>query len=163
MKDKQTQMWIPLYVDKWIFGSTRIELEPAERGVFIDLMVLAAKDDGYVRANETTPYLSVQIAGLLNIPVELLQSTIAKCLHFGKFEEPESGIYRLCKWDDYQLSDDYKHRLETGKLPMPGKKFREKPECIPQNTEPIPQNAPKTRTYKRREERRREERTYYYR
>lgn len=128
MKDKQTQMWIPLYVDKWIFGSTRIELEPAERGVFIDLMVLAAKDSGYIRANETTPYLPVQIAGLLNIPVELMMSTMAKCIHFGKIEEPTPGIYRLMNWGKYQFTDRYKRILATSS---------EKAEQQFQNSEPI--------------------------
>ena len=120
MKDKSTQMWIPLYVDKWIFGSTRIELEPAERGVFIDLMVLGAKDEGFIRANETTPFLQVQLAGLLNIPIDLLKSTIAKCIAFGKLEEHAQGIYRLCNWDKYQLSDDYRYRISTGRKQIPG-------------------------------------------
>ena len=131
MKDKQTQMWIPLYVDKWIFGSTRIELEPAERGVFIDLMVLAAKDAGFIRANETTPYLAVQIAGLLNIPVELLSSTLAKCKHFGKMEEPAPGIYRLLNWEKYQFTDRYKRILSSSS---------EKTEQVFQNSEPIREN-----------------------
>jgi hypothetical protein len=117
MKDKQTKMWIPLYVDKWIFGSTRIELEPAERGVFIDLMVLGAKDEGFIRANETTPFLQVQLAGLLNIPIELLQTTIAKCKEFGKIEETSAGIYRICKWHDYQFTRQYIHTVNTKGIP----------------------------------------------
>lgn len=119
MKNKQTQMWIPLYVDKWIFGSTRIELEPAERGVFVDLLAFGAKDQGYIRANETTAYPHTQLAGLLNISIELLNSTIAKCLHFGKIEEPSKGIYKLNKWDDYQFSGRTISRLtdtETGDI-----------------------------------------------
>ena len=113
MKDKQTQMWIPLYVDKWIFGSTRIELSPPERGVFIDLLVLGAKDNGFIRANETTPFLQVQLAGLLNIPIELLQSTIAKCIEYGKISEPSMGIYQICNWDKYQFTDRYKRQITT--------------------------------------------------
>jgi len=100
-------MWIPLYVDKWIFGSTRIELGPAERGVFVDLLAFGAKDGGFIRANEITPYPHTQLAGLLNIPVELLKTTIAKCLHFDKLQEPAPGIYLLTNWENYQFSDRY--------------------------------------------------------
>lgn len=117
MKEKQTQMWIPLYVDKWIFGSTRIELEPAERGVFIDLMAFGAKDEGYIRANEITAYPHTQLAGLLNIPIELLNSTIAKCLHFNKLEEPVAGIYKLSNWDKFQFSRQYVHEVNTKGIP----------------------------------------------
>ena len=116
MKDKTTKMWIPLYVDKWIFGSTRIELEPGERSVFVDLLAFGAKDDGYIRANEITPYPHTQLAGLLNITVPLLDSTIAKCLHFGKLVEPTPGIYRLKNWDEYQFTDQYKNRLMAGQV-----------------------------------------------
>jgi len=149
MKEKQTQMWIPLYVDKWIFGSTRIELEPAERGVFVDLLAWAAKDNGFIRANESTPYHHSQLAGLLNIPVELLESTIDKCLHFAKIEEPTPGIYRLKNWDGYQLSDDYKYRLSTGKRLIPG--------LVRQNSDNCPTNPGPIREEKRREEKREEE------
>lgn len=117
MKEKQTQMWIPLYVDKWIFGSTRIELEPAERGVFVDLMAFGAKDEGYIRANEITAYPHTQLAGLLNIPVELLNSTIAKCIHFAKLEETSPGIYKLCNWDKFQFSRQYVHEVNTKGIP----------------------------------------------
>lgn len=137
MKEKQTQMWIPLYVDKWIFGSTRIELEPAERGVFVDLMAFGAKDEGYIRANETTPYHHRQLSGLLNIPIELLDSTITKCLHFSKLEETSPGIYKLCNWEKFQLSDDYKYRIETGRKPIPGTQVRQNSDCSPKNVGPI--------------------------
>ena len=73
MKSKSDAMqWIPLWVDKWIFGTTRIELEPDERSVWIDLMAVAAKDHGYIRANVGVPYPSHQLAGLLCITEELL-------------------------------------------------------------------------------------------
>ncbi len=135
MKDKNTQMWIPLYVDKWIFGSTRIELDPAERSVFIDLMAFGAKDNGFIRANEITPYPHTQLAGLLNIPIGLLDSTISKCLKFGKIEEPIAGIYKLCNWDKFQLSEDYKYRISTGKRTIPGAPVRHFSDSCPKKSE----------------------------
>lgn len=120
MKEKTTQLWIPIYVDKWIFGSTRIELEVAERSVFIDLMVLGAKDEGYIRANESMGYLPRQLAGLLNITEEVLKSTIEKCKHYGKIEEPTEGIYRLANWDKYQFSKSYVSEINNGGKAVPG-------------------------------------------
>ena len=137
MKEKTTQLWIPLYIDKWIFGSTRIELEPDERGVFVDLLALAAKDQGFIRANETTPYPHQQLAGLLNIPIELLDSALVKCLHFEKLIEPIPGIYKLKNWDEYQLSEDYKYRLSTGRKLIPRSPVRKNPDCSPGKPGPI--------------------------
>ncbi len=119
MKDKNTQMWIPLYVDKWIFGSTRIELDPAERSVFIDLMAFGAKDNGFIRANEITPYPHKHLAGILNIEVSLLESTLEKCKKFNKITEEVTGIYKLCNWEEYQLSPRYINKVvdkETGEI-----------------------------------------------
>jgi hypothetical protein len=117
-------------VDKWIFGSTRIELEPAERGVFVDLMALGAKDKGYIRANETTPYLLPQLAGLLNISVELLQSTIQKCIQVGKIDEPILGIYHITNWDKYQFTERYKKMLKNKHN---SKQFRKNGNDVPKN------------------------------
>lgn len=136
MKERNPLMWIPLYVDKWIFGSTRIELEPAERSVFVDLMALGAKDSGFIRANEITPYLHQQLAGMLNIPVELLESTIKKCLEFDKLKEPKPGIYCLSNWNEYRLSSDYKYRLETGRRHIPGASVRVKSDTCPKKPGP---------------------------
>jgi len=111
MKEKETKIWIPLYVDKWIFGSTRLELEPDERGVFVDLMALAAKDDGYIRANPNMAYLPQQIAGLLNIPVELLERTIEKCVKYKKMVKQKNGILYMTNWDKYQFSERHKRRV----------------------------------------------------
>ena len=80
MKKRKVDPWFPFGIDKWLFGSTRIELEPDERGVFVDLMALSKKDEGYIRANEGVPYLENQLCGLLNIKPELLNRTIKKCI-----------------------------------------------------------------------------------
>jgi len=128
MKSKNTQKWIPLYIDKWIFGSTRIELEPDERGVFVDLICLGAKDNGYIRANEELGYLPRQLCGILNISEELLNRTIQKCVKCGKLEDKGNGIYYLKNWEKYQFSNRTYLRLtdeETDEI-VDEKKFKEK-------------------------------------
>jgi len=77
---KDGLLWIPLYVDAWLTGSVHFELEPDEQATFLDLLLLAAKDNGYIRANEATPYPVRFLAGYLNKTEELIERTIEKCL-----------------------------------------------------------------------------------
>jgi len=138
MKNRDDSMqWFPLWVDKWIFGSTRIEFQPDERAVWVDLMAIAAKDNGHIRANPTTPYSLRQLAGLFCITEELLQRTIQRCLETNKLEEnfitsqlkskigqfnesdsrpDEEKIfvgYRIVNWEAFQLSGRHKRRFQT--------------------------------------------------
>jgi len=111
MKRGKTYEWIPLWVEKWLWGSTRIELTPAERSVWVDLMVLGSKDDGYIRANPTTPYQDQQLAGMLCLEATLLQSAVAQCIQYGKLEKDEHGCLRIVNWEAYSLGERYKRKL----------------------------------------------------
>ena len=115
--------WIPLWIDKWIFGATRIELQPDERAVWTDFMALAAKDNGHIRANPITPYPSQQLSGLLCISEELLARSLKRFIETKKIEEifiKNENVeifagYRLINWVDYQLSERHKRRFEQAK------------------------------------------------
>ena len=113
-KRNSDYLWIPLWIDKWIFGSTRIELSLEERGIWVDFMALAGKDNGYIRANETTPYPLEQLAGLLIIPIETLKKAIKKFIETDKIDD-KNGIFYIKHWNTYQLSPVHKrvikHRL----------------------------------------------------
>jgi hypothetical protein len=102
--------WIPFWIDKWLFGSTRIELLPDERSVWLDLLALASKNSGYIRANDTTPYPISQLAGLLIISEELLIRTIEKCVQYDKIVKNPDGTIKIPSWDKYQLSPRQKRR-----------------------------------------------------
>lgn len=108
---KDSMQWIPLWIDKWIFGSTRIELQPDERSVWLDLMALSAKDHGFVRANAGVPYPIPQLAGLLCITEELLNRTIKRCIEVKKIMPCQDGSIFLPSWGEYQLSDRHKRRF----------------------------------------------------
>jgi len=113
MKKRKVDPWFPFWIDKWLFGSTRIELAPDERGVFIDLMSLSKKDDGYIRANEGVPYLDNQLCGLFNITTELLHRTIKKCIKYGKTKKLKDGTLYMISHDAYKLSDRQERRVES--------------------------------------------------
>lgn len=107
---KKPNPWIPFWIDKWLFGSTRIELLPDERSVWLDLLALASKNSGYIRANDTTPYPISQLAGLLIITEELLNRTIEKCIQYDKIIKNPDGTLKIPSWGTYQLSPRQKRR-----------------------------------------------------
>ncbi|GAG15849.1 unnamed protein product, partial [marine sediment metagenome] len=111
--------WFPFWADKWIFGSMRLECTIEERAIWIDLLALASKDDGYIRANEEIPYLLRQLAGIFNIPEETLKSAIEKFIKIGKLAQSNTGVLYITTWDKYQLSESYnrvqKHRKKKKK------------------------------------------------
>jgi hypothetical protein len=112
MKSKTSPPWFPLWIDKWLFGSTRYELQPDERSVWVDLMALSWKDGGYVRANAGIPYPSKQLAGMLNIDVELLLRTVEKCKDCGKVIEGKDGTFYLPSFEEYKLTARHQRRFD---------------------------------------------------
>lgn len=112
MKDKKPLDWIPIYIDKHLFGSTRVELEPDERSVWFDLLILSGKDSGFVRANEGVPYLPKQLAGMFLVSEELLKRTIEKCIKYGKVKILNDGTIYLPSWENYRLSLRHKRRFD---------------------------------------------------
>jgi len=112
MKSAKYAPWFPLWIDKWLFGSTRLELLPDERSVWVDLMALSAKDQGFIRANEGMPYPTEMLSGMLCINVELLLRTVEKCKAVGKLVEQEDHTFYLPSWDEYKLSPRHQRRLK---------------------------------------------------
>lgn len=104
---KDSLLWIPLYVDSWLFGSVRFELEPDEQATFVDLLALAAKDNGFIRANETMPYPLNSLSGMFNKSVELLERTIIKCLD-PKINKLEIVDLRDCQCPLQDCQEGYK-------------------------------------------------------
>ncbi len=135
MKEREIkQKWFPFWVDKWIFGSMRIEFEPEERAIWIDLLCLASKDNGYIRANEETPYLIRQLAGILVIDEEKMERAINKFIKKKKLTKTKSGTLLVTKWDKYQLSESYlrvkRYRAKKSKDDKP----------LQRNDKPLPYN-----------------------
>jgi len=106
------QLWFPFWVDKWLLGSMRIEFTPTERAIWVDLLALAAKDSGYIRANEETPYLRQQLAGLLVYDLEEFNAAVKKFVKKGKLIEEETGVLRIAKWEKYAIADSYRRVLK---------------------------------------------------
>ncbi len=116
---KYSDAWYPLYIDRWIFGSTRHELIVCDergfrdlRGIWIDLLSLCQKDGGYIRANEVTPYPLAQLAGMFRVPLEELEETINICLRVRKLKEVSKGIYYVSSFGEYSLSRSGRYKAK---------------------------------------------------
>ncbi len=82
-KKTKKKLWIKLYPERWLFGSSREEMTNAERAVWIDFLALAAMNDPLGQVD----FISYKrLAYQLNISVRLLKSVINKALAYGKIE-----------------------------------------------------------------------------
>jgi len=113
MKKRVTpKSWIPFWGDKWLFGSMRLEFSAAERGIWWDLMALAMKDDGFIRANEEFAYHVDQLAGLFRVPAKELQEAIHKFVKAKKITRYNNGILYITNWEKYAFTDRHMRRVE---------------------------------------------------
>ena len=115
------KFWFPWWPDKWIFGSMRIECTVEERAIWVDLLSLASKDNGFIRANEEIPYPLEQLAGMLRIPEDIFIKAIEKFINLkdkdgkGKLTKMKDGTLYVTTWEDYQFSRTAKFYAEKGR------------------------------------------------
>jgi hypothetical protein len=89
--------WIKLWVDEWLSGTTRFELDPGERSVFADLIVMAGKSrfPGIIAAGENNDgyigYPIQYLAGTLVVPDNMLESALEKCAASEKIAVTRNG------------------------------------------------------------------------
>lgn len=99
--------WIKLYPVECLEGSIRYQLEPDERGVWYDLLNFAAlcTTPGHIGDSDDRPYPHSFIANRLNIPLEMLERTLKKCIDEGRLHENTNGIH-IVNWAAYQSEYD---------------------------------------------------------
>lgn len=95
--------WIKIYPIDCLEGSIRYQLEADERGVWYDLLNLAAicSVPGIIADKDGRPYPHSFVANRLNISVELLRRTLDKCEEEGRISEDDAGIH-IMNWSAYQ-------------------------------------------------------------
>lgn len=136
--------WIKIWVDEWLSGTTRFELNEHERGVWADLLALGGKskypgiiaagkyDDGY------RGYPINWLAGSLVLGVENLKTALKKCECYGKIkietkthDGTENIIIHIVNWEKYQSEylrqKEYYHaKTDSADKPVSQKKYRRK-------------------------------------
>lgn len=95
--------WVKLWVSESLTGTIRFDFTPAERCVWYELVLLGGycRQDGLIGAGTGQPFPDDYIASMLNVPLELLQTTLKKCFDTDRIEKNGSG-YRIINWEKYQ-------------------------------------------------------------
>lgn len=104
---KRQKPWFKIFPDDYLWGSTKAELKPDERSVWIDFLCIATYHKGFV--DITYPK---ELACKFIIPLPLLNRCIKKFEKFGKikiiYEKKEKKkLAKITKWEKYQ------HRILT--------------------------------------------------
>ncbi len=122
--------WVKLFIGGWLHGSIRWQLEPAERGTWADLIAMAGECgmDGRICDNDGRPFPILFIANQLNIPIELLGSTIAKCKAEGRIEN-DDGVITISNWKAYQSEYERQKQYRGSKGETAPKHYKKCPEC----------------------------------
>ncbi|MBA7713276.1 hypothetical protein ES703_122277 [subsurface metagenome] len=115
-KSRWRRTWVKMWVNESLEGTIRFDFTPAERGVWYDLILMAGRCrvPGVISANETTPYPHSYIAGILNVDLELLDTTIEKCKKSGRIKENKQGL-QLVNWEHYQSEYQRQRPYRQGK------------------------------------------------
>jgi len=110
--------WVKIHIAGWLHGSIRWQLEPAERGVWADLIVMAGQclQGGKICDNDGRAYPFDFIASQLHIPLELLESTISKSKEEGRVEVKD-GVIIISNWTAYQ-SEYERQKRYRGQKPI---------------------------------------------
>ena len=103
MRGEGKRTWIKLHIHGMLNRSVRYQLSPAERATWVDLLCFAAlgPEGGLIADNDRHPFPHAFLANRFNIPLKLLETTIAKCKEEGRITEGEEGI-RITHWGEYQ-------------------------------------------------------------
>ena len=100
--------WVKIWVTESLTGTMRFEFDPAERGVWYDLLVLAGncRQEGIIAAGPDRPYPLTWIAGTLNVPLPLLKRTLDKCKESERIGMNGTGMIKITNWEKYQSEYD---------------------------------------------------------
>ena len=119
MRGSSRRSWVKLFITGWLHGSIRWQLDPAERGIWADLICLAGEcgKDGAICDNDKRAYPRDYIANQLNVPLGLLDQTIASCIRDGRVDL-QGEIIHITNWAAYQ--SEYE-RQKPYRQKQPGK------------------------------------------
>jgi len=96
--------WFKIWGEKWFMGSTRWEFTIEQRAVFIDLVARASINDP---PGQIDYYSLEQLSQQFNISLELLESTIKRCIKVKKIKSfPKKRKIMIVNWKKYQSEYD---------------------------------------------------------
>lgn len=110
--------WHKINSYRWLTGSIRQDLTSEERGVWADLLAMASlsRRRGYVERSEGIGFGRKFIASFLAVPIELLNSTISKCVSEGRIQKHDGGVLFITHFEEYQAVPEDKQKHFTRKF-----------------------------------------------
>lgn len=99
--------WIKIYPLQCLHGSISYQLSPAERGTWLLILCFAGicPNAGVISDSDGRSYPHEFIANRINIPLDLFEETLRKCIEEGRISENDSGIH-ITNWKAYQSEYD---------------------------------------------------------
>jgi|GEM_PF-6544238 len=104
--------WVKLYTLEWLEGSIRVDLTPAERSVWADLLAMAgiSRNEGRIERSKGIPYTTEELATRFSITPDLLSSTISKCAKEGRIHINGDNTITITNWEKYQFTPPGKEK-----------------------------------------------------
>jgi len=106
--------WIKLWTQETLYGTILKELEPDERAVWFEALCAAGDSIilGKICISERIPYSNEQLAGLFNVPLELLQRAFSKLETLQQIKCDGSGIIEILNWEHYLNNERHQYMAE---------------------------------------------------
>lgn len=92
--------WFKIYGERWFMGSTRWELSPEQRSIWVDLLARASINQVPGRIE----YFSLeQLSDQFQVNLALLEETLKRCKEVNKIKYyPEKNLILIINWKKYQ-------------------------------------------------------------
>lgn len=116
--------WVKFYPMQCLHGSIRYQLEANERCVWYDLIMFSAlcAKPGVIADSDGRAYPHTFIANRLNVSLDLLDTTLKKCISEGRIQENSAGI-NIVNFKEYQ--SEYQRQKQYRQGEKPGKKIHQ--------------------------------------
>lgn len=108
--------WVKMFCDGCLHGSINYQLELAEQAVFYKLVMYSAVcggEAGIISDNDGRPLPHWFISNELHAPLDILESTLKKCIKEGRISENDTGIV-ITNWTYYQSEYERQKQYREG-------------------------------------------------
>jgi hypothetical protein len=108
--------WFKIHAQRWFLGSTRFELSPEQRSVWIDTLARASLNDP---PGEFSYYSLDQLAVQFQVPIELLKISLKRFIKVQKIKHNgKEKFIKISNWAKYQSEYERQKPYRKGKSPQ---------------------------------------------
>lgn len=132
-RGRPRRTWVKMHVDGCLHGSINYQLALEEQAIWFKLIMYSAVcggPPGWISDNDRRPLPLEFLADELHAPVEVVKSTVEKCVKEGRIKQNAHGLH-IVNWDayqsEYQRQKPYREG-KGGKAPAPEGLLKDKKE-----------------------------------